>query len=251
MEIIRVDATNIDTEHVCCASSDKKGDNCLTRRKLWMKDQFASGLTFKKLNVNGKVFIEYLPAEQAWCPVEAPGYLFIKCYWVSGQHQGKGYASALLEECIRDARTQDKAGLAVLSSPKKLPFLSDPKYLKRKGFQVCDTAKPHFELLYLPLKEDAPIPRFLPSCKEGIIQEKGYVLYYSDQCPYAEKYSLLAAEAAGMQGESIRLHKYTDGSQAREAPSPFTTYTLFYNGAFVTNEILSVTKFNKLLKGTP
>ena len=251
MEIIRVDRTNIDAEHVCCASSDQKGDNCLSRRKAWMKSQFDAGLTFQKLNVNGKVFIEYLPAEHAWCPVEAPGYLFIKCYWVSGQYQGKGYASALLEECIRDAKAQDKAGLVILSSPKKLPLLSDPKYLKRKGFQVCDRAEPHFELLYLPLKEEAPVPGFLPCSKEGVIQEKGYVLYYSDQCPYAEKYSLLAAEAARTHGEEIRLYKYTNADQARKAPSPFTTYTLFHNGTFVTNEILSVTKFNKLLKGTP
>jgi predicted GNAT family acetyltransferase len=250
MEIIQVDRSNIEREHVCCANSDKRGDSCLANRKAWMKSQFDTGLTFKKLNVNGKVFIEYMPAENAWCPIEAPGFLFIKCFWVSGQFKGKGYANALLEACIADAKSQNKQGLVILSSPKKLPFLSDPKYLKYKGFLVCDKAKPHFELLYLPFTETASKPSFKPCCKEGSIEASGYVLYYSDQCPYAEKYSMLVAQAAKEQGKEVKLIKFSSSEEARNAPSPFTTYSLFHNRAFVTNEILSVPKFIKLLKGT-
>jgi predicted GNAT family acetyltransferase len=248
--IVQVNSSNIDKEHICCANSDKKGDGCLANRKSWMKSQFDAGLTFKKVNVNGKVFIEYIPAEHAWCPIVAPGYLFIKCFWVSGQYKGKGYANALLEECIRDAKAQNKHGLVILSSPKKLPFLSDPKYLKHKGFQRCDMANPHFELLYLPFTDSAPVPAFAPCCKDGLITETGYVLYYSDQCPYAEKYAVMLADTAREQGESIKLIKIMTAEQAQAAPSPFTTYTLFYNGTFLTNEILSVPKFLKLLKGT-
>ncbi len=81
----------------------------------------------------GKVFIEYLPAEAAWAPVEAPGYLYIDCFWVSGKYKGKGYGDALLEECIADGKAQGKKGLVVLSTKKKMPFLSDPGYLKYKG----------------------------------------------------------------------------------------------------------------------
>jgi predicted GNAT family acetyltransferase len=250
MEIIKVDQFNIEKEHVCCANSDKKGDSCLASRKAWMKSQFSAGLTFKKANVNGKVFIEYMPAENAWCPIEAPGFLFIKCFWVSGQYKGKGYANELLYECISDAKAQDKLGLVILSSPKKQPFLSDPKYLKYKGFQLCDKANPHFELLYLPFTETASKPSFKPCCKEGTVATRGYVLYYSDQCPYAEKYSMLVADAAREQGEEVKLIKFTSSEEARNAPSPFTIYSLFHNGDFVTNEILSVPKFIKLLKGT-
>lgn len=249
IDIIQVDRSNIDQEHVCCANSDNKGEGCLASRKAWMKSQFDAGLSFKKVNVNGKVFIESIPAEHAWCPIDAPGYLFIKCFWVSGQFKGKGYANALLEECIRDAKSQNKQGLVVLSSPKKVPFLSEPKYLKYKGFQRCDMASPHFELLYLPFTDAAPVPAFAPCCKDGLINETGYVLYYSDQCPYAEKYAMLVADAARELGESMRLIKIITTEQAQAAPSPFTTYTLFHNGAFLTSEILSVTKFIKLLKG--
>ncbi|MDF2943868.1 MAG: acetyltransferase [Herbinix sp.] len=246
MDIITVNPSNIDNEHVCCATSDKKGDNGLTRRKAWMKSQFSDGLIFKKLNVNGKVFIEYLPAENAWSPIEAPGYLFIKCFWVSGQFKGKGYANALLSECIDDAISQGKLGLVILSSPKKMPFLSDPKYLKHKGFTVCDTALPHFELLYLPLVDNAPKPIFKSCCKQGNINEDGFVLYYSDQCPYAEKYSSLISDAARDKGKMIKLIKYQSKEHAQSAPTPFTIYSLFHNGKFITNEILSVAKFLKL-----
>jgi predicted GNAT family acetyltransferase len=249
MDIIDVNLTNIDFEHVCCANSDKKGDTCLASRKSWMKNQFNDGLTFKKMNINGKVFIEYIPAENAWCPIDAPGYLFIKCFWVSGQYKGKGYANDLLNECIKEAKTQGKLGLVVLSSQKKMPFLSDPKHLKHKGFQICDTAKPYFELLYLPLTGSTPIPTFKGCCRTGSIEERGYVLYYSDQCPYAEKYSLLIANVAKANGEQIQLVKFNSKDEAQKAPSPFTTYSLYHNGQFVTNEILSESKFLKLLKG--
>lgn len=243
MDIINVNLSNINQEHVCCAISEKKGETCLALRKEWMKRQFEQGLTFKKLNVNGKVFIEYLPAETAWCPITAPNYLFIKCFWVSGQYKGKGYANALLEECIQDAKEQGKHGLVILTSTKKMPFLSDPKYLKHKGFVTCDTAFPHFELLYLPLMETAVKPSFQPCCKQGIIPDEGFVLYYSDQCPYSEKYSNLVANAAKENNKPFKLVKYTSMEQAQAAPSPFTIYSLFHNGTFVTNEILTVNKF--------
>jgi predicted GNAT family acetyltransferase len=213
-----------------------------------MQKQFEYGLTFKKMDVNGKVFIEYIPAEYAWCPIQAPGYLFIKCFWVSGQYKGKGYANELLEECIKDAKEQGKSGLVVLSSTVKKPFLSDPKYLKHKGFIVCDTAKPYFELLYLPFAADAPKPIFLDCCKEGVLPEEGLVLCYSDQCPYSEEYALYIASAAKEKDVKLKLIKYTDHSQAQAASSPFTTYTLYNNGQFVTNEIQSVPKFLKLLE---
>jgi hypothetical protein len=247
MEILTVNSSNIEKEHVCCAISEKKGESCLACRKAWMKGQFDEGLIFKKLNVNGKVFIEYQPAENAWIPVDAPGYLFIKCFWVSGQYKGHGYADTLLAECIKEAQNSGKLGLVILSSGKKMPFLSDPGYLKHKGFLSCDTALPYFELLYLPLSEKPQKPQLKECCKKASIDEQGFVLYYSDQCPYSEKYALLISEAARKQGETIQLIKYLSKQEAQNAPSPFTIYSLFYNGSFVTNEILSVPKFIKLM----
>ena len=67
----------------------------------------------------GKCFIEYIPAENAWIPIEAPNYLYIDCFWVSGSFKGHGYSNDLLNSCIEDAKTAGKAGICVLSSGKK------------------------------------------------------------------------------------------------------------------------------------
>lgn len=247
MDIITVNKHNINTENICCAISDKKGEPCVSSKKQWMTEHFDDGLVFKKLNVRGKVFIEYIPVENAWCPVNAPGYMFINCFWVSGQYKGQGYANKLLGECINDARLQDKKGLVILSSKKKMPFLSDPKYLKYKGFEICDIVEPYYELLYLPIEKNVEKPKFKECCTKGIIDDKGIVLYYSNQCPHTEKYAPLVAKIAKARGVDFALIKYESKEQAQNAPAPFTTYSLFYDGKFVTNEVLSEKKFTNFL----
>ncbi|MDF2545944.1 MAG: acetyltransferase [Anaerosolibacter sp.] len=249
MDIISVNNSNIDTEHICCAITDKKGENCVSSKKAWMKEQFEDGLVFKKLDARGKVFIEYMPAENAWSPIIADGYMFINCFWVSGQFKGQGYSTKLLDACISDAKIQNKKGLVIVSSKKKMPFLSDPKHLRHKGFEVCDTAEPYFELLYLPFEKNVEKPSFKECCKKGKIEKGGMVLYYSNQCPHTEKYAPLIADIAKSRGVNLELIKYQTKEQAQHAPTPFTTYGFFCDGKFVTNEIFSDNKFVKFLDG--
>lgn len=80
-------------------------------KKNWLKDRFEEGLVFLKGNVRGKCFIEYIPAEYGWVPIEAPDYMYINCLWVSGQFKGQGYSNLLLGECIRDSKEKGKKGL--------------------------------------------------------------------------------------------------------------------------------------------
>ncbi len=245
MPIIDVNLENLDTEHICCAISDKKGENCVGSKKAWLRARMKEGLVFKKLDERGKVFIEYIPAEYAFAPVEAPNYMYINCFWVSGKFKGQGYANKLLEELIADAKSKNKAGLVVLSSSKNKPFLSDPKYLKYKGFMVCDTAQPFFELLYLPFDEKAAKPKFKENAKSGTIDEKGLVLYYTNQCPHTDKYVKIIEKAADESGIQLKVNKIETTAQAQAAPTPATTYTLFKDGEFLTNEILTEKKFLK------
>jgi len=247
MEIIDIKKSNIEDEHICCAIADKKGENCVGSKKDWMKEQFDDGLVFKKLNERGKVFIEYIPAENAWTPISAPDYMYINCFWVSGKFKGQGYANKLLEECIKDSKEKGKTGLIVLSSKTKRPFLSDPKYLKYKGFLVADTAEPYFELLYLPFLKGGTTPLFSESARKGTIPEKGIVIYFSNQCPFTEKYVGLVSDIARERGVDFRSEKITSRKQAQSAPTPFTTYSLFFNGELVSNEIYSEKKFSKFL----
>lgn len=248
LDIIQITPDNIDREHICCAIAEKKGETCVADKKAWLSARFADGLVFRRLDARGKVFIEYLPAEKAWAPINAPGWLYIDCLWVSGQYKGQGYAKALLGACIEDAKAQGKQGLVILSAQKKkMPFMADPKFLAHHGFQMVDTAAPYFALMMLPLEDGAPTPQFRPVAKEGKTDETGLVLYYADQCPYANMYAQRLKAVADAQGRPMTLHHITTMEEAQACPSPFTSFSLFDGGAFVTNEIYSEKKFEAYL----
>ena len=53
-------------------------------KKEWLRQRFDDGLVFYRSEERGKCFIEYIPAENAWVPIAADGYLYINCLWVSG-----------------------------------------------------------------------------------------------------------------------------------------------------------------------
>lgn len=248
MNIITVNNENIHKEHICCAISDKKGEVQVSSKKAWLKERFSDGLVFKKGDVRGKVFIEYIPAEKAWCPINADGYMFIDCLWVSGQYKGQRISNQLLAECIFDSKQKGKKGLVILSAKKKMPYLSDPKYLEHKGFLLADIAEPYYHLMYLPFDGTAKKPSFKSCVKSGKISESGFVLYYCNQCPFTAKYVPMIEEIAKNRNVPLKLIKFETTEQAQNAPAPFTSYSLFYNGDFITNDILSDKKFEKLLE---
>lgn len=247
MEIITVTEENLEKEHICCAISGNK-DCQVMSKKAWMAGEFGNGLVFKKGDVRGKCFIEYIPAENAWVPVDADGYMYIDCLWVSGRFKGQGYSNLLLESCINDSKEKGKKGLVILSAKKKYPFLSDPKYLKYKGFLYADSAEPYFELMYLPFEADADRPRFKEHVKMPHTEDEGFVLYYTSQCPFTAKYVPVIEQAAAAKNIPIRTVHFKNAKEAQNAPAPATSYSLFYNGKFLTNEILSDKKFEKLVE---
>ena len=104
MNYIRITKDNIDKEHICCAMSNKQS----VAKKEWLKQRFEEGLVFYRSEERGKCFIEYIPAEYAWVPIEAAGYLYINCLWIAGSMKGHGYSNDLLDECMRDAKAQGK-----------------------------------------------------------------------------------------------------------------------------------------------
>lgn len=246
MEIIRVTEENLENEHICCAIAGNK-DCQVASKKAWLSERLSEGLVFLKGNVRGKCFIEYIPAENAWAPVEAEGYMYIDCLWVSGQFKGHGYSSLLLEECIKDSKSKGKKGLVILSSKKKLPYLADKKYLAYKGFQTADQAEPYYELMYLPFDENEAVPRFKQQVRRPSDEKEGFVLYYSSQCPFTAKYVPAIERIAEEKKVPLRTIQFKTASQAQNAPALWSTYSLFYNGDFVTNEIMSEKKFEKLL----
>ncbi|MBO6053968.1 MAG: GNAT family N-acetyltransferase, partial [Oscillospiraceae bacterium] len=123
MDYIQVTKENLAREHICCAISSDR-DVQVSSKKAWLAERFDDGLVFLKSTERGKCFIEYIPAENAWVPIEAAGYMYIDCLWVSGSLKGHGYSSDLLSACIADSQAKGKAGLCILSSAKKKPFLA-------------------------------------------------------------------------------------------------------------------------------
>lgn len=246
MKFFKLTHNNLEQEHICCAIANNK-DVQVASKKNWLKERLDEGLVFLKGDVRGKCFIEYIPAEYAWAPIEAKGYMYIDCLWVSGQFKGHGYSNQLLDQCIEDSKEKGKKGLVILSSKKKQGFLSEPKYLKYKGFETADTAAPYFELMYLSFSENAGEPCFRDSVHSHEKIPNGFVLYYTNQCPFTAKYVPLLEQMAQARGINFHVVHIQSKEEAQNAPGPFTTFSLFYNGEFVTHEILSEKKFEKIL----
>ena len=195
----------------------------------------------------GKCFIEYIPAENAWVPIEAAGYMYIDCLWVSGSLKGHGYSTDLLASCIEDSKKKGKRGLCILCAAKKKPFLADPKFLNYKGFAVSDEADNGIQLWYLPFDKKSEAPRFRECARHPHIDEKGYVLYYTSQCPFNAKYVPIMERTAKENDISFRAIHIESRDEAQNAPTPITNYALFLDGEYITNEQMNDKKFLKLI----
>lgn len=246
MEYIQLNRENLDAEHICCAISNNR-DVQVASKKAWLAERFDEGLVFLKGTERGKCFIEYIPAEYAWNPIQADNYMYIDCLWVSGSFKGHGYSSELLDACIRDSMRKGRAGLCILSSAKKKPFLADPGYLKHKGFMVCDEADNGIQLWYMPFSENASVPQLNACAKHPRVDEPGFVLYYTDQCPFNAKYVPIVEAAAREHGVPFRAIHLQRREEAQNAPTPITTYALFRDGSYLTNEQMNDKRFLKLL----
>ena len=61
VELVRLTHDNLETEHICCAISNNK-DVQVMSKKAWLSNRLDEGLVFLKGDVRGKCFIEYIPA---------------------------------------------------------------------------------------------------------------------------------------------------------------------------------------------
>ncbi|MBQ3894558.1 MAG: YoaP domain-containing protein, partial [Clostridia bacterium] len=99
----------------------------------------------------------------------------------------------------------------------------------------------------LRFSPDASLPRFKECAKNPHVDEPGYVLYYTSQCPFNAKYVPVVEKTAAEHGIPFKAIHLTTKEEARSAPTPITTYALFYNGEYVTNEQMNDSRFLKLV----
>jgi len=250
MSIIKITPENIDNEHICCAiGNDKPNQERANTKKNWMKARFQEGLVFKRLDERGKIFIEYMPIETVWKPISGKNFMVINCLWVSGQFKGKGLSKQLLDECIADTQALGMDGIAVITSTKVRPFLTDKKFYLKHEFQVADTANPYFELLVLKWNKTVENPKFTDLAKSGTCSNtEGFTFIYSNQCPFMEEYVGILSGVLIRKSITYRIVKLNSYSEAQQLGSPFGTLGIYYNGKFVTHELMTDKKFESFLE---
>lgn len=87
MKFIRLTHENLEQEHICCAISNNK-DIQVMSKKAWLSERLEEGLVFLKGDVRGKCFIEYIPAEYAWAPVDARAICSLTVSGFQGSSRG-------------------------------------------------------------------------------------------------------------------------------------------------------------------
>ncbi len=252
MTFIVLDHENIESEHICCAISDKKCTDSYEQKKQWLRGEFDNGYIFQRLDERAKVFLEYGPAEKSWLPVTAENYMMLGCFWVSGKYKKQGYGKKLLAEAIKQAKSQGMQGLVSVAGTKKYHFMSDLKWFLKQGFEVREKTTSGFSLVTLDFHSNGPAPKFNECVISGECDvQNGCVVYYSNRCPYSEYHvqnSLV--ETCAKRNLPLTVIKLETRDQARSAPSPATIFSLFLNGRFVTTDISVCmdSRFDKVVK---
>lgn len=243
---INLDLNNIDKEHICCAIGDKKHQNGVNAKKEWLKQRIKEGHVFRKLDAQGKVFVEFAPLELAWVPISGENYLYIYCLWVAGSFKGNGYAKELLEYTIEYAKQNNKDGICVVSSKKKKPFFSEKSFFEHYGFKTVDIIE-DYDLLALSFKSN--IPKFNDCVKKGKIDSKDFTIYYSAECPYTAHCIDEITEYCNDTNTKINIIKVNSLEQAKKVPCIFNNWATFIDGNFVSNTLLNKNSFEKLING--
>lgn len=243
-DYITITLDNVEDEHLCCAISDKKHQAGVLAKKEWLKSRISEGHVFYKRNVSGKVFVEYAPVETAWAPVIGKNYLYIYCLWVAGSYKGAGYGRELLNHVVEDAKKQQLAGVCLITSKKKKPYLADKKFFLAHGFQVVDSIS-DYELLALSFS-DQETPKFTEKVKEMKIGSNSLTIYYSPQCPFTANCVKEIREYIAETGACIDIICVDTLEKAKSMPCIFTNFAVFKNGVFVSNTLLNKTMVQKL-----
>ena len=244
-EYLNLTKDNIANEHICCALSDSKHQIGVNSKKEWLKLKFKDGHVFRKLKTRGKAFIEYEPIETAWAPIDSNNYTYIYCLWVAGSLKGKKIGQELLEYCLRDSQEKGKSGVCTLVSKKKKPFLGEKKFFEHYGFTVVDNIG-DYELLALSFANENP-PKFRDNARKMAIDDEDFTIYYSNSCPYVEYEVQELSKYAKDNNIKINFIKIDTLEKAKKVPCVFNNWANFYKGKFISNSILSVNSFLKLL----
>lgn len=243
---INITTENLADEHLCCIIRNRKFHPGIEAKRRWLSKRLDEGHVFRKLNAKATVFIEFAPLETAWVPILGDNYYYVYCLWVLGSHKGKGYAKALMEYCLADARAKGRSGVCMLGALKQKAWLSDQSFAKRFGFEVVDTTANGYELLALSF--DGTTPVFAPNAKKLTIDSKELTIYYDMQCPFIDQNITMIKQYCDTNNVAASFEQMDTLQKAKALPCVFNNWAVFYKGNFETVNLLDVKYLERLLK---
>jgi L-amino acid N-acyltransferase YncA len=213
----------------------------------WLRRRFREGLRYLVCrNRRGRSlgFLEYVPGEYAWRPVDAAGWLFVHCLWVFARGQkGGGLGSRLVQACLAEARAGRARGVAAMVSDG--PWMAGPGVFLKNGFGHVSAAD-RFQLLACRLRR-GPAPRFKkPSLPRT--RSRGLHIVYAPQCPLLIKSVEDLAEMAAEYGLAAKVTELTSARAAQRAPSYYGVFSLIWNGRLLSDHYVSRGRFANLLE---
>lgn len=251
IKIIDLTPQNI-ADYGVCGYKDVRKHKELRNKIDWFNEYHPKGLKIKVLfSEKGgyQGMLEYLPGTFAHRPVNTEGYMFIHCIFVGfkNEFKGKGYASVLIDECIKDAKKQKMQGVSVVT--RKGSFMVGKDIFLKKGFEVVDKAKPDFELLTLKFNEEATTPGFkLDVLNNSSAYKNGLTIIRSPQCPYTEKNVNAIIETAEKKfGLKTNLVDLKDSESAQQVPCAFGTFSIIYKGEVISYHPISNKRFENIM----
>lgn len=243
IDFIEVSEENVKTEGLFCLKNPKNPGFGL--KIDWLIKRRNEGLKLKLLKINGETagFIEYVPAEYAWRPVKAEGYLFIHCLWVYPKEFYKqGFASRLIDHSFEDAEKQGLNGVVVMVSDGS--WMASREVFVRNGFVEVDK-KERFELLVKKIR-DVPNPGFANWELERL-KYSGLNLILAHQCPLFIKSVDEMKKTALELGYELNAVVLNSAGEAQKAPSGYGVYSLLYNDRLLADHYVSNTRFKNIL----
>lgn len=244
--IVEVTPENVREESLFCIKDFKTPG--AKNKERWFRKRYKEGLRIKIIKgENGKAagFIEYMPADDAWRPVNAPNYMFIHCMFIySKKDKGRGFGTMLIKDCEKVARSNGMNGVCVMTS--NGTWIAGKEIFERNGYTGTDS-RGRFELHVKKFKKSHPDP-MLFDWESKQKKYKGWHLLYGDQCPYHEKSVAAILNVAMDHGIDIKVKKLTNATQAKNAPSGYGVFSLIRDGKLLEDHYISETRFRNILK---
>jgi len=227
----------------CLANTKSEG---FRQKTAWLEERFDEGLRMLMARDGaGETlgFLEFVPGEYAWRPVEAQGWLFVHCLWVfsRGQRVG-GIGCRLIQRCVEEARQAQAIGVVAMVSDGSW-MVGKSVYLKCGFTQIAEADR--FQLVAYRLG-DGPEPKFR-QLGSRYVDEPGLQIVYSAQCPLLSKSVHDLAEVADECGLGLKITEMKTAHEAQDAPTYYGVFTLLWNGRVLSDHYVSKTRFKSIL----